>query len=82
MNFSFDGKPDGSESTVLARGLLANLQTRELRINLWRNSQDRSWSVEINATHHKFITFDEVRQLVAQALNDSKQLSSIPPPKQ
>jgi hypothetical protein len=82
MNSSFDGKPDGSESTVVARGLAANTENSKLNVNLWRNSQDRSWSVEINGTRHECITFEKVKQLVAQALNDSKKLSLKPPPTQ
>jgi hypothetical protein len=81
MNSSFDGKPDGSES-VLARGLAANTQTSKLNVNLWRNSLDRSWSVEINGTRHEFITFEKVKKLVAQALSDSKKMSLRPRPTQ
>jgi hypothetical protein len=81
MNSSFDGKPDGSKSTMLARGLAANIETSKLNVNLWRNSQDR-WSVEINGTRHECITFEKVKKLVAQALSDSKKMSLRPRPTQ
>lgn len=43
-----------------------------LKIQLWRNPANDSWSVEINDKHYDFITFEMVQQLVAQALSDSK----------
>jgi hypothetical protein len=44
----------------------------ELKIQLSRNSADQNWSVEINNRRHCLIPFETVKQLVDQAISDSK----------
>jgi hypothetical protein len=47
------------------------LPTSELKIQVWRNSADQDWSLEINNKRYSSIPFEIVKQLVAQALSDS-----------
>jgi hypothetical protein len=48
------------------------ISTNELKIQIWRNSGDQNWSLEINNKRYCAIPFEVVKQLVAQALRDSK----------
>jgi hypothetical protein len=48
------------------------ISTSELEIQVWRNSADQDWSVEINNKRYASIPFEVVKQRVAQALKDAK----------
>jgi hypothetical protein len=48
------------------------ISTSELKIQIWRNSGDQNWSLELNKKRYCSIPFEIVKQLVAQALRDSK----------
>jgi hypothetical protein len=48
------------------------ISTGELKIQVWRNSADQDWSVEINNKRYSSMPFELVKQRVAQALKDAK----------
>jgi hypothetical protein len=48
------------------------LFTGDLKIQVWRNSADQDWSVEINNKRYSSIPFQTVQERVAQALKDAK----------
>jgi hypothetical protein len=45
---------------------------RKLIIQLWRNSAERNWSVQVDDERHDFVTLMFVQQFVAQRLADAK----------
>jgi hypothetical protein len=45
---------------------------RKLIIQLWRNSAERNWSVQVDDKRHDFVTLMFVQQFVAQRLADAK----------
>ena len=60
---------DGRDPGALGR---EKLPTSELKIQVWRNSADQDWSLEINNKRYSSIPFESVRQLVAHAISDSR----------
>jgi hypothetical protein len=48
------------------------ISTSELKIQIWRNPIEQNWSLGINNKRYSSIPFEIVKQLVAQALSDSK----------
>jgi len=45
---------------------------RQLIIQLWRNSAENNWSVQVNDKRYDFIALRCVEQFVAQGLTDAK----------
>jgi hypothetical protein len=45
---------------------------RKLMIQLWRNSAERNWSVQVDDKRHDFVTLMFLQQFVAQRLADAK----------
>lgn len=45
---------------------------RQLTIQLWRNSAEHNWSVQVNDERCDFIALKSVEQFVAQGLADAK----------
>jgi hypothetical protein len=45
-----------------------------LKVQLWRNSVERNWSVQVNGKRYDCVTLPFVRQLVKQGLADAKKV--------
>jgi hypothetical protein len=45
---------------------------KKLMIQLWRNSAERNWSIQVDDKRHDFVTLMFVRQFVTQRLVDAK----------
>jgi uncharacterized protein (UPF0210 family) len=70
MGHSEESMPeDRRHPSALAR---EKISTSELKIQLSRNPVEQNWSVEINNKRYCLIPFEIVKQLVDQALSDSK----------
>jgi len=41
-------------------------------IQLWRNSAERNWTIQVNDKHHDFVTSTFIQQFVAERLADLK----------
>jgi hypothetical protein len=70
MDYSEEYMPDDGRNPGALGG--EKLSTTELKIQVWRNSADQDWSLEINNKCYSSIPFEIVKQLVAQALSDSR----------
>jgi hypothetical protein len=57
------------QSTALGR---KRPPLEKLKIQLWRNSAERNWSVQVNDKRYDSVTLIFVQQLVAQRLANAK----------
>jgi hypothetical protein len=47
-------------------------QVREILFRLWRNEEDKDWTVEINGERHEAVTIEWVQELVYRAVLDAE----------
>jgi hypothetical protein len=45
---------------------------QEITVKLWRNEQNKDWTVEINGERHKAVTIEWVHELVYRAVLDAE----------
>jgi hypothetical protein len=45
---------------------------QEIVFKLWRNEQEKDWSVEINGDRHEAVTIEGVQELVYRAVLDAE----------
>jgi hypothetical protein len=45
---------------------------KEIVFKLWRNDQEKDWSVEINGERHEAVTIEWVQELVYRAVLDAE----------
>ena len=47
---------------------------QEIIVKLWRNEQNKDWSVEINGERHEAVAIEWVHELVYRAVLDAEDL--------
>jgi hypothetical protein len=45
----------------------------EINIKIWRNEQDKNWTVEVNGTRFEGVTMEQIKALFYDALLDAEE---------